>query len=210
MAEIIPRYEFRVFAPDLKWFGEKLTANATFDRYRESRELYLVSAHTENFNVKLRDDKLDIKERVETVNGLERWKPVLKAEFPVDKKVLQDKMLPFLGMEIKEPDTENMSLQKCIRFLQETDPHIAPVHIIKKRYGYRVDDAMLELADVYVNGGHIMTVSAESENDQTVHRLRDRLGLGAEENVNYVVAIKRILGWLPLPASSVYNVLSRR
>lgn len=49
---------------------------------QESDELYLLTSN-ERANVKVRDDLMDIKALVEVEQGLEQWRPVMKAAFPI-------------------------------------------------------------------------------------------------------------------------------
>ena len=59
--EIVPRYEFRVFAQNFGLVEDKLRHLARFERYRESVEFYLLSRAGGGDNTKIRDEKLDIK-----------------------------------------------------------------------------------------------------------------------------------------------------
>ena len=91
MDKIIPRWEWRTFGES---FGEADAryAGLTPTDVQESDELYFLSNATDE-NVKVRFDLMDIK-ALEQVNadGLEQWKPVMKASFPLPaaeaKKVL--------------------------------------------------------------------------------------------------------------------------
>src|SRR5262245_24856508 len=82
MAAIVPRRERRGFAE------HRRAAEATFDALapesvRDSDELYLVSVASAA-SVKVRGGQADVKQ-LERVNddGLEQWRPVLKADFPL-------------------------------------------------------------------------------------------------------------------------------
>src|SRR5262245_10445969 len=81
MPEITPRWEWRIFAPRLKAAGDWL-ASHTSTGTQESDEVYFL-CEAESV-VKLRSNLLDIKLLRETdAGGLQRWEPVLKAEFPI-------------------------------------------------------------------------------------------------------------------------------
>jgi hypothetical protein len=56
------------------------------------------------------------------------------------------------------------------------------------------------MADLLVNGAAIKTVAVESEDIAMVLQTQEMLGLREYENVNYLLAIKRIIGMEPLPA----------
>src|SRR5262245_39173773 len=82
MATIVPRWEWRTFGES---FGEagKRFRELPPGKVQESDELYLLSPSCDA-SVKIRDDLMDIKalERVDA-NGLEQWRPALKAGFPL-------------------------------------------------------------------------------------------------------------------------------
>ena len=79
---IIPRWEWRTFGDA---FGEcdRRFAAITPENTQEGDELYLLSPATDE-NVKIRNRLMDIKQ-LQQVNadGLEQWRPVMKAAFPL-------------------------------------------------------------------------------------------------------------------------------
>ena len=90
--KIVPRAEFRVFGQGIldivtisMW-----EAQAKLFKIRQSGETYILSRHTNEANVKIRDGLLDIKTKVgETDEGYEIFQPRGKFQFPVDKGELQ-------------------------------------------------------------------------------------------------------------------------
>lgn len=54
------RYEFRAFAHDFGIAEEAIRRHAPVDRYRESLEVYLMSAGNEETNTKVRGGLMDI------------------------------------------------------------------------------------------------------------------------------------------------------
>ena len=87
MDEIKPRYEFRVWADTLASVHEKL-GRLALPKTTESQETYLISRATEKCNAKIRSALMDIKVLVNEDRGLEQWKPVLKAGFPLESSVI--------------------------------------------------------------------------------------------------------------------------
>ena len=70
------RFEFRCFAPD---FGASLIAlsrDATFVSARESVERYLLWRELEGWNVKYREERLEIKVLRGRSGRLEQWEPI--------------------------------------------------------------------------------------------------------------------------------------
>ncbi len=90
--KIIPRAEFRVFGQGIiDIVGRAMwKAQAKLFKIRQSKEVYILSRHTNEANVKIRDGLLDIKTKVgETAEGYEIFQPRGKFEFPVKKMSLQ-------------------------------------------------------------------------------------------------------------------------
>jgi exopolyphosphatase / guanosine-5'-triphosphate,3'-diphosphate pyrophosphatase len=87
LSEIKPRYEFRIWAETLTPIREKLERLASL-KETVSQETYLVSAVTDKCNAKIRAALIDVKVLVAEDRGLEQWKPVLKAGFPLEISVI--------------------------------------------------------------------------------------------------------------------------
>jgi hypothetical protein len=66
-------------------------------------------------------------------------------------------------------------------------------------------DCIAELATVYINGALIRTVSLESGDPDLVLETRSRFHLDHHDNVNYPLAIKRVIGMAPLPEGAFYR-----
>jgi exopolyphosphatase / guanosine-5'-triphosphate,3'-diphosphate pyrophosphatase len=79
---IVPRWEWRMFA---ERFGavERWLASFAAASVQVSDELYVLGLRSEA-SVKVREGLMDVK-RLEQVDdhGLERWRPVMKAAFPL-------------------------------------------------------------------------------------------------------------------------------
>ena len=61
MQEIQARYEFRAFAQNFGLAEEKMRKLSKFEKFRESSEIYILSAANHEHNIKIRYDTLDIK-----------------------------------------------------------------------------------------------------------------------------------------------------
>ena len=84
---VVPRWEWRTFDGDLAFTAARL-ANLVPMGTEESYEVYLLSSLCDA-NVKIRDGLIDIK-RLEQIDldGLELWRPVLKAGFSLPAKTV--------------------------------------------------------------------------------------------------------------------------
>src|SRR5271157_557501 len=95
--EIKPRYEFRVWADTLVSVHNRLGLMAQ-PRTAESEETYLISSLTDRCNAKIRAALMDIKVLVAEDRGLEQWKPILKAGFPLESSVIATQVFPSLEL----------------------------------------------------------------------------------------------------------------
>ena len=91
-AKVIPRAEFRVFGHGIiKTVQKKMwDAGAILQRARKMpAEIYFLSTHTNDANVKVRGGLLDIKTKIgKTPEGYEIFQPRGKFKFPVKKEDL--------------------------------------------------------------------------------------------------------------------------
>ena len=200
MAEIKPRYEFRAFAQDFGMAETRMRRLAKCEQIRESSEIYIVSAANSENNTKIRDGKMDIKVFVEKREGLEQWNPRMKGEFPMMTEVLRKEVFPAFG--VAEPDfrREAYGLQECLDEIIFPHPHLTAVDVFKLRFAFTVNGCIAEIAQLLINGAAIRTVAVEHTEIAAILKAKEMLGLQEYENVNYLRAIKRIIGLERLPA----------
>ena len=199
MSKIIPRYEFRTFAQNFGMVETRMRRISNCEMIRESAEIYIVSATNNENNTKIRDDKMDIKELVEQKKGLERWNPRMKGEFPMAAEVIQTDVFPAFGVDMPALKRDTYSLDQYLAEIIKPHPQLLAVRVFKRRFAFTVNGCITELAHLLVNGAAIQTVAVELEDVDAVLEAMEMLGLTAYENVNYLLAIKRITGLAPLP-----------
>ncbi|MFH1017155.1 MAG: hypothetical protein V1798_03110 [Pseudomonadota bacterium] len=199
MAEISPRYEFRAFAQNFGMVETKMRRLAKCEQIRESSEIYIVSAANSENNTKIRDGKMDIKVFVEKREGLEQWNPRMKGEFPMKTELLRREVFPAFG--VAEPDfrREEYGLQECLDEIIFPHPQLTAVDVVKLRFAFTVNGCIAEIAQLLINGAAIRTVAVEHTDIGAILKAREMLGLQEYENVNYLRAIKRIIGLERLP-----------
>lgn len=199
MSEIKPRFEFRTFASDLGIVQEKMRRLAPVEKIRESSETYIMSAGNNENNTKVRDDLMDIKVFVKEDKGLQQWNPRMKGAFPMSKKTISHEVFPAFGTEIPELERDEYTLDQ---FLQEIIiPHrdLSAVRVFKRRFSFTINNCIAEIGDVYINGAHLQTANIESVNIDDIIKAMKMTSLDEYENVNYLMAIKRVIGMEPLP-----------
>jgi hypothetical protein len=198
MQAIIPRYEFRAFAQNFGLAEEKIRKLSTLDKFRESSEIYILSPGNNENNVKIRYHTLDIKVWVKEEKGLQQWKPHMQAEFPVKIQVLRDDVFPALGAAVPEFHRSEYTLEQFLEDIMIPHPEVVFARVFKRRFGYTIHGCISEIAELLINGAAIKTMAVESADIAAVLKAKEMLGLHEYENVNYVLAIKRILGMEPL------------
>jgi hypothetical protein len=199
MKKIIPRFEFRTFAQNFGMVEEKIWRLAEFEKFRESSEVYILSAANNENNTKIRYNIMDIKVFVKKEKGLEQWSPRLKREFPIKAEILRDEVFPAFAVVAPEFSRSEYTLKQCLEDIIKPYPELAVARVHKRRFGYLIDGCMAEIAELLINSAAIKTVAVESIEIEAVLKAKERLGLQEYENVNYLLAIKRILGMAPLP-----------
>jgi exopolyphosphatase/guanosine-5'-triphosphate,3'-diphosphate pyrophosphatase len=191
MEPIIPRWEWRTFGAS---FGEaeRRFSEHEASRAQESDEIYLLSPRSDA-SVKIRDRLMDIK-TLEQVNagGLEQWRPVMKAEFPLpaaDVARVCEALAaaPIAGLDaytLEQLQTELTQASRCVR--------VAQVHKVRRRY--TISGCTAEMTDVVADGKPIRTVAIELEDPALVLAAVREMGLDRFVNTSYPRGLKQLLG----------------
>jgi exopolyphosphatase/guanosine-5'-triphosphate,3'-diphosphate pyrophosphatase len=191
MEKIVPRWEWRTFGES---FGEADARYAAFNPtdVQESDELYFLST-ANNQNVKVRFDLMDIK-TLEQVNadGLEQWKPVMKASFPLPAGEAQ-KVLDALGVPATSLARESYTLDQFVNDLAEPGG-LRSVEVHKRRVRYKINGCASEMTDVVADGRKTRTVALELDDAARVMATVRELGLGGFPNISYPRGLKQLLG----------------
>ncbi|HNY91393.1 MAG TPA: hypothetical protein PLF89_11740 [bacterium] len=205
MPEIKPRFEFRAFAQSFGIVEEKMRAISPVEQIRESLEIYIMSAGNNENNTKIRNDLMDIKVLVQVAKGLEQWNPRMKGQFPMAVEMIKNEVFPAFGVAMPEFKRESYTLAQYINEIIKPHPDLAAVNVFKRRMGFTINGCIAELAEVYVNGARIMTANLESTDVEAILAAKKMIALEDFENVNYLLAIKRVIGMEPLSDTSMYK-----
>lgn len=190
MAEIIPRWEWRTFGTQFGVAEERFAALAA-EKVQESDETYLLSP-TNDANVKIRDALMDIKTLVEVgADGLEQWRPVMKATFPLSRDVVQD-VCAALGVAVPVSLGDAVTLEQLSAGLAERGVRAIAVH--KRRVRYTIDGCTSEMTEVVADGRPVRTVAIESEDAARVLGAVRAMGLAGFQNVSYPRGLKSLVG----------------
>ena len=191
MEKIVPRWEWRTFGDHFGDADAKYAALTASD-VQESDELYFLSSENDE-NVKVRFDLMDIK-TLKQVNedGLEQWKPVMKASFPLPAAEVK-KVLEALAMPVPSLARDTFTLEQFVTELGEPSG-LRAVKVHKKRSRYRINGCMSEMTDVIADGRKTRTVALELEDAARVIATVREIGLSQFPNISYPRGLKQLLG----------------
>ena len=189
---VVPRWEWRTFGERFPSAEERFGALSP-ESVRESDELYLLSREADD-SVKVRDELLDVKQ-LEQVNddGLEQWRPVLKAPFPLSAATV-DSALAALHASPPPRGRSSYTLDELVEEVVRPSRQLAAVPVRKRRAHYTVSGCMAELTDVRTDNGSTRTIAVESEDPARVLAAVRELGLDTRSNVSFPRGLKALLG----------------
>ena len=191
MEKIIPRWEWRTFGESFGEADGKYAALTPTD-IQESDELYFLSPASDQ-NVKVRFDLMDIKTLVEvSADGLEQWKPVMKAKFPLPADDVK-KVLEALDMKAESPARAEYTLDQFVSELA-VPGGLRAVNVHKRRVRYKVNGCTSEITDVVADGQKIRTIALELEDAARVISTVRELELDRFPNISYLRGLKQLLG----------------
>jgi exopolyphosphatase/guanosine-5'-triphosphate,3'-diphosphate pyrophosphatase len=192
LAGIVPRWEWRTFADG---FGE---ADSRFDSLspdlvRESNETYILSIDSDA-SVKVRDGLMDVK-LLEHVNGdgLEQWRPVLKASFPLSAVDVQT-ALAALGATA-ELRRDSYKLDQFLHEVVQPIGALRAVGVYKNRHQYAAEGVRVERTEIRADSRRTHTVAAESEDPGVVIEAVRRIKLDDRPNVCMARGLKSLVGF---------------
>ena len=200
-----PRFEFRSFGQNFDAAAKRMARlsmpvpEKVWERY--SDEIYILSRTNDINNTKIRDGKMDIKTYVQTVDGLEQWNPLMKGEFPIAAEVLTKEVFPAFMVEMPALTKEMITYEEFIQMI-EAHPDLAAVKVHKQRFGYMVNDTICEYGEVLINGARVVTINSESTEVADILKTEKDVGLAGVENINYLQAIKRVIGMINKPLAN--------
>lgn len=194
-----PRFEFRSFGQNFDTAWKRMARlsvpvpEKVWERFSE--EIYIMSRTNDTNNTKIRDGKMDIKTYVRTVDGLEQWNPLMKGEFPMKAEVLDGKVFPAFQVNMASLLKAEYTYDDFMAIIKE-HPDLQAVRVVKQRFGYMVNDTICEYGIVLINGAKVITINSESTEIEDIKRTIRDIGLEGIENINYLQAIKRVIGMI--------------
>ena len=132
---------------------------------------------------------------------MEQWNPLMKGEFPISKEVLENEVFPAFMVEMPALDKDTYTFEEFLAMV-EANKDLAAVRVHKERFGYMVNDTICEVGNVLINGAKVVTINSESTEIEDIKKTIAECGLEGVENINYLQAIKRVIGMTKKPLAN--------
>lgn len=189
---LTPRFEFRVFAEQfqslVQSFHNLFLAHKITKKNTSSVEFYLLSENN-NLNIKIRDELIDIKKLITKVDSLEQWESLFKIKFPIDTKMIKEIFTTLLNVKLPSLNQNKYTKEQFISFIQSYKL-ISMVRVHKKRTQYTIDDLILEISDIDIEGRTLQTLCVESVNKDELQKFLKKYHMDSMKNTNYIEKIK--------------------
>lgn len=192
-----PRFEYRTFATSFDEEVLNIIRNQhQCSGFRQSEEIYIMSQNNSVNNTKLRDNKMDIKCFVKELEGYEQWNPHAKFQFPLAATRIQEELFPAFEIECPPLERAEYTQNQFVSEIIDAHPLLSGARVMKRRFATTVENCIAEYAEVFINGAKLLSISIESTELNDLNRAKQLLKLDRYENINYLVAIKRVIGML--------------
>jgi hypothetical protein len=142
---------------------------------------------------KIRGGRINLKALLAIEQKLELWKPVLDAEFPLDRSVITGQIFPRLELRVPDLHRPRYSMDEFVSELIRAQPQIAMVRILKRRARFLLDECLAEFTSVSIGKVARETVAVESVEPGPVLRVIRQLHIAGMANTNYIAELKQVL-----------------
>ena len=144
---------------------------------------------------------MDIKVFVKEEQGFEQWDPRMKGSFPMPAEMIRNQVFPAFSVAPPVLARDDYTLQQFLDEIVRPHPNLAAVDVFKRRFGFTVNGCITEHAEVWFNNAGLQTVAVESVDIEALISAKEMLGLHEYQNVNYLRAIKQVVGMESSPST---------
>lgn len=183
------RYEFRVWGKHRK-ARKKLAALADSTSRETFEDCYLIVDDLE-WNAKVRDNTLKIKQLVSQDKGFERWS---RNRYTTSEAAPTPFDEIFEALNLDRPQRgKKYNIERAVREL-DPDSDVRAIFVTKERQRFEIGDLIAEVTDIEVADSDevLHTLSVEGDDLKALVRLRKELGLRGEPNVAMHQAIDEV------------------
>lgn len=193
------RFEFRIFGHGFGREIDEIRRHSFCSVIEEVQDTYLITSAANGNNVKIRGQSLSVKKLMSVEEELEQWRPSLKLDFPIAASAVNKKIFKELAVPVPLLDEKKFDAETFMMNVVRPHPEVRVAEVFKRRFLFQVEKCKVEIDELLVNGAAIQSLAIESEEAAEVLRIRQLLDMQRYENVSYPVALKRIMGMVPLP-----------
>lgn len=198
-------FEFRTFGHNFTKYQEKmakLSVPIPDDlRVRIFNEIYIIFNSIDDINIKVKNNKLDIKKLIHSYENLEQWDTIMKQDFPISKQILIDEIFPVFKADIPIIENDVLDKKQFISIVKR-QKNLLAVPVQKQRHAYIVNLAICEFVEIIIDNDYLYSVSVKSMDVKEVTKAVSELELDSFENINYVQAIKRVKDIISKPLAN--------
>ena len=119
----------------------------------------------------------------------------------MSKKVLLDEVFPAFKVKMPVLNKEVYTFDEFMAII-DSHPDLQGVRVYKQRFGYMVNNTLCEVGNVLINGAKVVTINSESTELDDIKKTIADCNLKGVENINYLQAIKRVIGWINKPLAN--------
>ena len=183
------RYEYRVWGKHRKIRKQIIQMADSEAVHEEIEDCYLIS-DDEEWNAKVRDDRLKLKQLVKQKRGFERW----DSQWPDDVEGTPspwDDVYNQLRLD-KPARGKNFNIDKAVKKLDD-DAGVQAVFVTKQRKTYKIGNIRAEIVKIDLRDGskRLHSIAVQGRDLKELRALVGDLGLDAEPNVPMHIAIEQ-------------------
>jgi hypothetical protein len=134
-------------------------------------------------NIKIRDDRLELKKLKERYQGLERWEPAGQWRFPLSLDTIQN-LWADVALERTLTGSANLSCNELIHLVEENS-RLRYVNVHKRRYRFTLKGCDAEMDRLLIEGHTLESCAVESGDPQSVLDVLNDLELSEDINCSY-------------------------
>ena len=189
---VIPRWEWRTFAPSLAPIRERL-AGSVAGPGREGREVHVLCLKSSH-DTRIRRGGVDLRWRHQVrPDGLELWGLVLESAFPLKASFVL-RLFEAWGLSTPSVSRDSYTQEQFLAEVVGPCPDLVPVEAALEIDGFALDGTRCELARVTAPGTRVETFSVEHEDPALVVHALGELGLDSHRNISVPMGLKAALG----------------
>jgi DNA polymerase elongation subunit (family B) len=173
------RFEYRVFDKNLNHKKDFLKNSFKQIDQKHTNEEYILSKQIHEYNIKIRDNRLDIKKLHSVVDGFEQWDILFKKKFPIQVESLNTLLKKNIVSKKQFLDESELKV------LITSQNNLKLIALSKERIQFEKNTLLAEFTLLEFENKIFHSIALESTNLEELKKYTQILGLEAFENINY-------------------------